>query len=372
MASDLFGELKDIPIAMPKQLPTDITLNRFRGVIWGCALGDAMGLQFEGCDARRARLLIERAKGVVSFPNSGANGDKIRGVVKGDWTDDTDHMVLLLESSYFDSNGTMRVDNKLFASKLVLWRHRGFPELGDICGQGIGSLTAKLTAHPRFTIDPHTVAMEVYKSMGGSLDGVGHINAPAPNGALMRIAPLALSRDYLTEITEHVTSTHFDSRCLASCLLQCEIIRCLLKGDYINDSVLSSYYDATSVIVEKEFASEYKKYYDIGLESKLLPDVSIFTELKVGEYSECNRNGYTLVAMSIMLWAVRCAEAGADFVSIINAIVSAGGDADTNAAIAGAVLGARFGYSALPKAWIDSTPHRDWLNKKIKEFMLKK
>ena len=42
-------------------------------------------------------------------------------------------------------------------------------------------------------------------------------------------------------------------------------------------------------------------------------------------------------------------------------IVSAGGDTDTNGAVAGAVLGARYGATAIPERWIDCVPLRDRL-----------
>lgn len=39
-----------------------------------------------------------------------------------------------------------------------------------------------------------------------------------------------------------------------------------------------------------------------------------------------------------------------------------GGDADANAAAAGAVLGCKLGLDAIPKSWIDSLLHRTWLD----------
>ena len=39
----------------------------------------------------------------------------------------------------------------------------------------------------------------------------------------------------------------------------------------------------------------------------------------------------------------------------------AGGDSDTNCAVAGSALGAFFGYSNLPIAWVDDLRNRDWL-----------
>ena len=333
--------------------------DKFRGIIWGCALGDAIGLQFEKSTTTHAKNLAD--KGVV-FPSGGS--------AKGDWTDDTDHMVLLLDSAYFDTDGIMRIDNKLFASKLVLWRYNGFAELGDTCGSGLGSLTAKLTAHPRFILQPQTVAIEVYKNLGGDLN-VGKLSAPAPNGALMRMAPLALSNDYMSEITDNCLATHFDTRCLVSCLLQADIIRCLLINGTISVDDIEKFSKNNITLLDKEFIEEYELYFNIGYKSDLV-NTNLFTELKVGEYSECNKNGYTLVAMAIMVWAVRKAIAGCHYEEIIIEIISAGGDADTNAAIAGAVLGAFFGYKKLPKLWINNTPNKDWLDKKIMDFFHRK
>ena len=60
--------------------------------------------------------------------------------------------------------------------------------------------------------------------------------------------------------------------------------------------------------------------------------------------------GYTLKAMQVALW---CARRAADFEEALVAVVNAGGDTDTNGAVAGAVLGARFGLDAIPRRWRD-------------------
>jgi hypothetical protein len=58
--------------------------------------------------------------------------------------------------------------------------------------------------------------------------------------------------------------------------------------------------------------------------------------------------GYTLKAMQVALW---CAREATDFEEALVTVVSAGGDTDTNGAVAGAVLGARFGNGAIPSRW---------------------
>ena len=58
--------------------------------------------------------------------------------------------------------------------------------------------------------------------------------------------------------------------------------------------------------------------------------------------------GFTLLSLQAAL--IACWRAG-DFESGLRAVVEAGGDTDTNGAIAGALLGARFGHAAIPERW---------------------
>ena len=48
------------------------------------------------------------------------------------------------------------------------------------------------------------------------------------------------------------------------------------------------------------------------------------------------------------------------------AIVRAGGDADTNAAVSCAILGAKFGYNTIPTEYIDGLIYKDQLDDVIK------
>ena len=59
--------------------------------------------------------------------------------------------------------------------------------------------------------------------------------------------------------------------------------------------------------------------------------------------------GYTLKAMQVGLW---CLLQPGELEPTLIAVVSSGGDADTNGAVAGAALGARAGAQALPRRWL--------------------
>lgn len=49
-------------------------------------------------------------------------------------------------------------------------------------------------------------------------------------------------------------------------------------------------------------------------------------------------------------------------------IVLSGGDADTNAAVAGAILGAKFGIDQIPDEWKDGLLYASMLHNKVQEF----
>ncbi len=64
--------------------------------------------------------------------------------------------------------------------------------------------------------------------------------------------------------------------------------------------------------------------------------------------------------MSAALWALwHCSS----FEEGLLAVVNAGGDADTNAAVACSVLGAKYGFSAFPKKYVQGLYASDLLDK---------
>jgi ADP-ribosyl-[dinitrogen reductase] hydrolase len=68
--------------------------------------------------------------------------------------------------------------------------------------------------------------------------------------------------------------------------------------------------------------------------------------------------GYTLKTMQVGLWSI---STELNFEQTLIQIASAGGDTDTNAAVAGPVLGGRHGLSAIPHRWIKCVTDTDRL-----------
>jgi len=72
--------------------------------------------------------------------------------------------------------------------------------------------------------------------------------------------------------------------------------------------------------------------------------------------------GYTMKCVGSGFWALKSEQ---DFKDTLLQLVREGGDADTNGAVAGSLLGCRLGFSELPKEWLIELPNKRWLDKKV-------
>jgi len=77
--------------------------------------------------------------------------------------------------------------------------------------------------------------------------------------------------------------------------------------------------------------------------------------------------GYAYKLMGAAFWALR---QGKGFAQDLLPIVLEGGDADTNGAATGAVLGAMYGFKAIPKVWVEELFERDWFRVRVNRFLL--
>jgi ADP-ribosylglycohydrolase len=157
------------------------------------------------------------------------------------------------------------------------------------------------------------------------------------NGALMRLSPLgvfgyALSAEDLAELARRDASlTHPHPVCQdASALFAVTVARALARG-----GTGAELYD---------FAADWAA--SAGLHADVRDDLAAAAEDPPADYS---RNmGWVRIALHNAFFQLRNAkslEAG-----VVDTVM-AGGDTDTNAAIAGALLGAAYGESAIPSQW---------------------
>jgi len=88
----------------------------------------------------------------------------------GDWTDDTDQMILILDSLLEHNLQADRVD---FAKRLYHWMDFGFEELGDAGGCGIGFTVHRVLTHKVFLEDPHEAARQIWEKYDKNLAANG-------------------------------------------------------------------------------------------------------------------------------------------------------------------------------------------------------
>lgn len=82
-------------------------------------------------------------------------------------------------------------------------------------------------------------------------------------------------------------------------------------------------------------------------------------------YLDNNTMGYTLKTMAAAIW---CLYHCNSFEQRLLTIVKAGGDADTNAAVSCSLLGAKFGYDAIPKQYVNELNRKEYLTTIIKKL----
>lgn len=217
----------------------------------------------------------------------------------GETTDDTDQAALLAECV---RSGW---DPQAFLLSLLRWLDGA---------RDVGTTTRRVLAQAD-AARPFEAAERVWVAGG---------RTAAPNGSLMRTAPVGV---FLSDparcarVAEEASRvTHADPRCVEACRLASELVRQKvweqpLRLEATHPEVLAT---ARSAHRQEERA------YD-------------------GE-----DRGFVLTTLHIALRAFLGARR---FEDALVWVINEGGDADTNGAVAGALLGARDGLSAIPERW---------------------
>lgn len=310
---------------------TDSFEDRFKGVLFGQAVGDALGLGAEFMSREQVR--DRYPSGLTSYDQIIRDAHRKRWR-QGDWTDDTEQMTLIVDSLL----ECKAVDICDIAQRLMHWEQQG--------GVGIGMTVYAVLHHPRFLFEPHLAAEEVWESTDRWV---------AANGAVMRTAALGLweyqdESKVIANAEKICKITHFDPRCIASCAAVCVAIRRLILGEKDIESLIA----AVAAI-----ATDY--------DSRVVPffDAAQSADIAALNLEDEETMGYTLRTLSAGIWALRFAPS---FEEGIETVIYEGGDADTNASVAGALLGARFGYDAIPRRWIEGLTWRRYMDRVAEEL----
>jgi len=277
--------------------------DRRAGAILGLAVGDALGATYEFCSPDQ----------IPEGPLEMVGGGWL-DLEPGETTDDTALTKAVLKG-YDDSNS---LDLRRVRDEMLRWQATR--------PKDIGRQTRKALDYLR----NHPDAL----SLPEDPDAQG-------NGAVMRAAPHGVKTSDANEAVENAWResglTHPSWEARASSALVACLVACMMEGASSEEALQASY-----SIVEKR--DETGK--------------QVREPLNPLERYEHDPGGWTIYTTRL---ALRCLLETHEFRAGVETVVRLGGDADTNAAVAGARLGARFGVKNIPLEWLESLRDRDML-----------
>ena len=283
--------------------------DRVAGCLWGQAIGDALGLGTE---------FMSMDEVSHNYPEGLSNYSQI-GEDFGRWTDDTDMMLCIAMAIIADKD----VKPKTIAHNFKEW-YKSSPV-------DIGVTTAKILSLYEYEASPYEVARMMWERSGKNNAG---------NGGVMRTSVVGLWNENVAENAERICRlTHADPRCVGSCVIISELIDSLVW----QDKELS--FEELLQIGEK-YDSRIKPYLETARNGML----------EVFELDDEQTMGYTLKTMGCAVWCLYHVD---NFKEGLLKVVNAGGDADTNAAVTCAVLGAKYGRKVIPEYYIQNLNRKD-------------
>ena len=289
-------------------------LNKIKGTIYGQAIGDALGLGTEFMTYED--MAWKYPNGISHYSDIYQDRHRRRWKI-GDWTDDTD-MMLCIAKAVIDDKG---VNFKHIAQNFKEWAN-GEP-------MGIGENTYKVLTLGDYIDNPFEISKKIWE--------MSH-HQSAANGGLMRTSIVGLFPKAVELCAANICRlTHYDPRCVGSCVIVSELIHSL-----VYNKTVPSYLQIIGL--GRKYDERIEEYVELARNEDLQDD---------------NTMGYTLRTLAAGLWAywhAKCFEDG------LLSVVRAGGDADTNAAVACAILGAKFGFNSIPSEYVDGLIYKNQLD----------
>ena len=297
-------------------------LDNIKGTIYGQAIGDALGLGTEFMD--NYDMAWKYPNGLTHYSEIYQDRHRRRWEI-GDWTDDTD-MMLCIANAIIKDKGVNLIT---IAQNFKDWAN-GVP-------MGIGANTYKVLMIGDYVEKPLDVSKKIWE--------MSRYHSAA-NGGLMRTSIVGLlPTDVEQSAADICRLTHYDPRCVGSCVIVSELIHAHVYSKPIPT------YDQM-IAIGRKYDERINEYIQL----------SQCVDISALDLQEEGSIGYTLKTLAAGLWAYWHAET---FQDGLLAVVRAGGDADTNAAVACSILGAKFGFNAIPTEYVEGLIYRDQLEEVI-------
>lgn len=298
------------------------------GALLGLAIGDALSTTNEF-----DRLTAPTFPELAVEPLTDIVGGGPFGLKAGQVTDDT-QMACCLHGSL---TSVGRFDPDDVAARYVKWSRVAFD---------IGTQTSSALALVAKGESPREAGRIVWLNSGKKAAG---------NGSLMRTAPIGArfagsEHERRLAALDDSAITHFDPRCRLACAAFNAAIATAVRGASQAKVIWQAALDEIAVAAE-HIAGQYDDELEAAV-SALKADLDAATqndpELYGPELHLHNHQGFVRVAFRLAFWELLHRPTFRD--AVLDA-ANRGGDADTNAAIVGALVGSRVGIDGIPAEW---------------------
>lgn len=304
---------------------------RARGALLGLAVGDSCGATLEFKRSPEAPWLP-----LLTGPHTNVIGGGPFNVLPGQVTDDT-MMAVCLAISLQKCGG---LDLEDVSQRYVAWRRVTF-DCGSQTGQSLTAITSGSSAE--------VSGKEVWERGGRKAAGNGSLMRTAPIGVFFASSPI----DCVTASVLDSNITHFDPRCALACAAYNAAIGAAIGGASTSGMVQAAmkglhmgagFFLGLHLDLSETIAAAVQDLEgDLGLAEDDYNPGLYSPELHIH-----SMQGFVRVAFRLAFWELHHAP---DFRSGLVDCVNRLGDSDTNGAITGGLLGARYGDSAIPEEW---------------------
>jgi ADP-ribosyl-[dinitrogen reductase] hydrolase len=282
------------------------------GCLLGTAVGDSLGLPYEGMSARRAARVFPGPPRHRLLPG--------RGMV----SDDTEHACFTARAMLLAQGDVDRFGRHLAAS--LRWWFAGLPA-------GIGLATLRAILKSCIGFPPHRSGVFSAgngPAMRSPVIGVMHGDDPSRLAAFVRRSTVL---------------THTDPKALHGALAVAVAAHHAATADAVSPQ---AYLASLRTQLAGEAAQEFLALADRAAESAARGEPAGDFARSIGSASGVS--GYMLhtVPCVLQVW-FRHPE---DYAAALHAIIAAGGDTDTAGAILGGIVGARVGKAGIPHEWL--------------------
>jgi ADP-ribosylglycohydrolase len=231
----------------------------------------------------------------------------------GEWTDDTAMALALAESIV--AHGLLDADD--LARRYIAWATES--------GKGIGNTTRAALIGAADARDARARALAHYRVSG----------LAAGNGTVMRVTPIGLAARDLDQGVQAARAdaalTHADpAAAVASCALCAALLAIRTEVDPL--------------------AAASQQAQAHPQTAAALAAVADRDEAQLARLAGSGQAGACWATLAVALYALIAVD---DYEQGVAWAISLGGDTDTNAAVAGALLGARHGPGTIPGRWLE-------------------